>query len=129
MINSKLIQGLKNSLHCIRSFAKICLTCICQILKTSTILYVKFHIRVGSVYDMYFPSFKSSVMFVTCILFHLKCYVRDKHSLSFKTLVMFAMHIVFHLKRLYCLRRTISFIQNVRNVYGTHSYYIAFILY
>ena len=129
MINSKLIQELKNSLHCIRSFAKICLTYISQILKTNTILYVKFHICIRSVCDMYFPSFKSAVMFVTCILFHLKRYVRDKHSLSFKTLAMFVMHILFHLKRLYCLRRTISFIQNVRNVYDTHSYYIAFILY
>ena len=61
-------------------------------------------------------------MFVTRILFHLKRYVRDKHSLSFKTLVKFATRILFQLK--HCLQRPISFIQNVCNVRDTHSYYI-----
>ena len=64
-------------------------------------------------------------MFVTRILFHLKGFVRHKHSLSFKTLVMLATCILFHLKRSYCSRRAISFIQNVRNVRDTYSYYIA----
>ena len=58
-------------------------------------------------------------MFVTRIHFHLKRYVRNKHSLSFKTLVMFVMRILFHLKRSYYSQRAISFIQNVRNVRDT----------
>ena len=88
-------------------------------LKTSTIWYVSFHIRVRSVCDAHFPSFKTYAMFVTRIIFHLKRYVCDKHSLSFKTLVMFVTCIVFHLKRSYCSRRAIFFIQNVRNVRNT----------
>ena len=81
---------------------------------------------VCSVYDTYFPSFKTYAMFVTCILFHSKRYVCSKHSLSFKSLVMFMMHILFHLKQLYyCSQQTISFIQNVHNVCNTHSYYTA----
>ena len=56
---------------------------------------------------MHFPSFKTYVMFVTCISFHLKCYVCDKHSPSFKTLVMFVMCILFHWKHLQCSPRHI----------------------
>ena len=73
---------------------------------------------------MHFPSFKTYVMFVAHILFHLK-YIRGKHSLSFKTLVIFATCILFHLKSLYCLRCAISFIQNVHNICDAHSYDIA----
>ena len=40
--------------------------------------------------------------------------------LSFKTYVMFVTRIFFHLKRLHCSRGAISFIQNVRNVLATH---------
>ena len=135
----------------VRSYAKIYLMYIPQILKTSTISYVWLHTRVRSVCDTHFPSFKTYVMFVTRILFHLKRYICDKHSLSFKTLVMFATCILFHLKRYicdkhslsfktlvmfatciifdlkhsYCSRRAIFFIQNVRNVRNTDSYYIA----
>ena len=58
-------------------------------LKTSTIWYVSFHIRVRSVCDAPFPPFKTYAMFVTRIIFHLKRYVCDKHSLLLKTLVMF----------------------------------------
>ena len=123
LINLKLIQGLKNSVCCVRFCAKIFLTYIRQILKTSTILYVQFHIGICSVCDGNFPSFKIYVMFVTRILFHLKLYVWDKHSLSFKTLVKVAMHILFQLR--YCLLCANSFIQDVCNVCGTHSYYIA----
>ena len=56
-------------------------------------------------------------MFLTCILFHLKRFVCDKHSLLFKTLVMFTMHIILHLNCSYCLRHAISFIQNIHNVF------------
>ena len=63
------------------------------------------------------PSFKTYVMFLTCILFHLKRFVCDKHSLLFKTLVMFTMHIILHLNCSYCLRHAISFIQNIHNVF------------
>ena len=125
LINLKLIQGLKNSVHCMQSYAKIYLTYIRQILKTSTISYVYFHIRARSVRDAHFPSFKTYAMFVTRVLLHLKRYIRDKHSLSFKTLLIFATHILFHLKLSYCSRCAISFNQNVRNVRHTHSYYIA----
>ena len=109
----------------VRSYAKIYLMYIPQILKTSTISYVWLHTRVRSVCDTHFPSFKTYVMFVTRILFHLKRYICDKHSLSFKTLVMFATCIIFDLKHSYCSRRAIFFIQNVRNVRNTDSYYIA----
>ena len=50
---------------------------------------------------MHLPSFKIYAMFVTHVLFHLKCYVRDKHSLSLKTLVKFVTHIFFQLKHCY----------------------------
>ena len=40
MINLKLIQGLKNSVSCIQSYAKIYLMYIHQILKASMTLYV-----------------------------------------------------------------------------------------
>ena len=40
LINLKLIQGLKNSAHCVRLSSKIYLTYIRQILKTTMILYV-----------------------------------------------------------------------------------------
>ena len=125
MINLKLIQGLKNSIRCVRLYAKIYLTYISQILKTSTISYVQFHIRICSVCDVHFPSFKTYLMFMTRIIFHLKRYIRDKHSLSFKSLVMFTTRILFHLKCSYCSQHTISFIQNVCNVHGLHSHYIA----
>ena len=123
MIDLKLIQGLKNSVLCVRLSAKIYLMYIRQILETTAILYVWFHIGIRSVCDAHFPSIKIYVLFVTRILFHLKRYVRDKDSLSFKTLVKFATRILFQLK--HCSRRAISFIQNIRNVCGTHSYYIA----
>ena len=61
---------------------------------------------------------------MTCILFHVKCYVRDKHFLSCKTLVMFVMRILFHSNHSHCSRCVISFIQNVCNVRETHLYYI-----
>ena len=40
LLKSKLIQWLKNSAHCVKSYAKTYLTYICQILKTSTISYI-----------------------------------------------------------------------------------------
>ena len=40
LINLELIQGLKNITRCVRSYAKIYLTYIRQIVKTSTISYV-----------------------------------------------------------------------------------------
>ena len=55
----KLIQGLKNSVRCVRSYAEVYLPYIRQILKTSTISFISFHIPVRSVRDAYFPSFKT----------------------------------------------------------------------
>ena len=55
----KLIQGLKNRVRCVRLYAKVYLTYMRQILKTSTILYILFHIRVRSVRDTHFPSFET----------------------------------------------------------------------
>ena len=115
LINLKLIQWLNNSVRCVRSYAKTYLTYMRQILKTSTISYIQFHIRVCTVHDAHFPSFKTYVIFVTRIIFHLKRYAREKHSLSFKTLVMSATRIPFCLKHSHCSRRAISFIQNVLN--------------
>ena len=63
-------------------------------------------------------------MFVTRIIFHLKRYVCEKHSLLFKTLVMFATRILFYVKDSYCSRCAISFIQNVCNVSDTHFHII-----
>ena len=63
-------------------------------------------------------------MFVMRIIFHLKRYVREKHSLSFKILVMFPTRILFYLKHSYCSRRAISFIQSVRNVSDRHLHII-----
>ena len=40
LINLKLIQGLKSSVRWVRLYTKIYLSYICQILETSTILYV-----------------------------------------------------------------------------------------
>ena len=55
----KLIQGLKNRVRCVRLYAKVYLTYMRQILKTSTILYILFHMRVSSVRDTHFPSFET----------------------------------------------------------------------
>ena len=98
-----------------------------QILKSSTISYIKFHIHVCSVCNTHFPSFKTYVMFVMHIIFHLKPYVRKKYSLSFKTLVMFVTHILFSLEHAYCLQHANSFIQNGNcncNVSDTHFHII-----
>ena len=55
----KLIHGLKNSIRCVRSYAEVYLPYIRQILKTSTISFISFHIPVRSVREAYFPSFKT----------------------------------------------------------------------
>ena len=78
LINLKLIQVLKNSVRCVRSYAKIYLT----------------YVRIRNVCDAHFPSFKIYVMFVTRILFHWKSYVCDKHCLLFKALGMFTTRIL-----------------------------------